>query len=241
MRSMKRTARGSGDETSLFAPVASMGLALAVIGASLGAIAVSRGVPLWLATLMGALVFAGGSELMAVGMATSGAAPLAVVLGGVLLNARHLPYGLALGNVLGRSGPLGRLFGSHLLVDEAVAFALAESDPQRQRRAFWVAGLTLYGVWAPSVFVGGLIGNGVGDPRALGLDAALPAGLLALVLPSLRDRPTLRAVVLGSVVAVVLTPLLAEGLPVLLALFGTLAALPASRGERSGAREEEAA
>lgn len=218
-----------------------MGFALAVIGASLGAIAVSRGVPLWLATLMAALVFAGGSELMAVGMATSGAAPLAVVLGGVLLNARHLPYGLALGNVLGESGPLGRLFGSHLLVDEAVAFALAESDPHRQRRAYWAAGLTLYGVWAPSVFLGGLIGNGVGDPHALGLDAALPAGLLALLLPSLRDRLTLRAVVLGSAVAVVLTPLLPEGLPVLLALFGTLAALPASRDALRGTREEESA
>ncbi|WP_157062794.1 AzlC family ABC transporter permease [Actinopolyspora mortivallis] len=235
---MRRTLGTLRRDSPLIIPVASMALALAVVGASLGAIAVTKGVPLWLVTLMAALVFAGGSELLAVGMATSGAAPFAVVLGGLLLNARHLPYGLALGGMLADSGPVGRLFGSHLLVDEAVAFALAESDPHRRRRAYWAAGLTLYGVWAPSVFLGGLLGDGIGDPRALGLDAALPAGLLALVLPALRDRPTLRAVALGSTVAVVLTPVLEEGLPVLCGLFGMVAALPVATGhsdERSEA------
>ncbi|WP_246195594.1 AzlC family ABC transporter permease [Halopolyspora algeriensis] len=205
--------------------VLSMGTALAVVGCSLGAIAVGKGVPLWLVTLMGLLVFAGGSEFMAVGLISAGAAPVTAVVGGLMLNARHFPFGLAVGDVLGRSR-LARLFGSHIMVDEAVAFALAEQEPQRRRRAYWIAGLTVYGVWAPSILLGGLLGGQIGDPATFGLDAALPAALLALVMPSLRDRPTLRAVVIGAVIAVVATPVLPEGLPVMAALLGVAAALP---------------
>ncbi|MGH3663835.1 MAG: AzlC family ABC transporter permease, partial [Micromonosporaceae bacterium] len=56
----------------------------------------------------------------------------------------------------------------------------------------------------------------------MGLDAAFPAGLLALLLPSLRDRRS-RWVAAGAViVALAATPLTPPGVPVLVAL----AALP---------------
>jgi len=52
--------------------------------------------------------------------------------------------------------------------------------------------------------------------------------LLALVLPALADRGTRNAALLGVVVAVVATPFLPAGLPVLLALAGlVLAGRPA--------------
>jgi hypothetical protein len=42
------------------------------------------------------------------------------------VNARHLPFGLAVGEVLGRR-ETGRLLGSHLLGDEPVAFGAGEA------------------------------------------------------------------------------------------------------------------
>ncbi len=233
MRSLNRTPRQeeSQHDSTFAVRVLSMAVALGLVGCSLGAIAVSKGVPVWLVTLMALLVFAGGSEFMAVGLIASGAAPLTAVLGGLMLNARHLPFGLAVGDMLGRTWP-ARLIGSHLMVDESVAFALAERDPRRQRRAYWTVGLTLYGVWAPSVLLGGLLGRAVGGPEIFGLDAALPAALLALIVPSLRDRPTLRAVLLGAVIAVATAPVLPEGLPVMAALVGVAAALPMPRSAR---------
>ncbi|GAA4618577.1 AzlC family ABC transporter permease [Saccharopolyspora hordei] len=210
---------------ALVRDVLSMALAMAIVGASLGAIAVSEGVPLWMITLMGAVVFAGGSEFMAVGLLAAGAAPVTAVLSGLLLNARHLPFGLAVGGLFGRSWPR-RLLGSHLMVDESVAFALAQDTPEEKRRAYWLTGTALYCAWAPSVFLGGLLGQGVGDPGAFGLDAAMPAALLALIVPSLREFRTLRAVVVGVLVAVLTTPVLPEGLPVVAALVGLAAALP---------------
>ena len=62
------------------------------------------------------------------------------------------------------------------------------------------------------------------------LDAAFPAGLLALLMPSLRDRDTRLVALLGAAVAVALTPILPAGLPVLCALLGLAALFIPRRG-----------
>ncbi|MFR9731881.1 AzlC family ABC transporter permease [Saccharopolyspora sp. MS10] len=239
MRSLWRTMR-SWWRDKLIRDLVALVPALAVVGASLGAIAVTKGVPLWLITLTAAAVFAGGSEFMLVGLLTAGAAPATAVLGGLLLNARHFPYGLAVGGLLGNRW-LDRLVGSHLMVDESVAFALAERDPARRRRAYWLTGTAVFLTWVPSVALGGLLGQVVGDPNRFGLDAALPAAILALIVPALRDAPTLRAVLGGVVLAVATTPVLPDGLPVLVALLGVVLALPVRRGPRPEAERQEVA
>ena len=61
------------------------------------------------------------------------------------------------------------------------------------------------------------------DPAVLGVDAAYPAALVALLLPSLRRADARRAGLLGGAVAVAVTPWLPAGLPVLLGLTGLLA------------------
>lgn len=94
MSSASRTYEGLGG--AFLGKMLSMAVAMALVGCSLGAIAVSKGIPLWLVTLMAALVFAGGSEFMAVGLLSGGAAPITAVVGGLMLNARHFPFGLAI-------------------------------------------------------------------------------------------------------------------------------------------------
>lgn len=217
-------------DRSLVRDVAAIAAAAGVIGASFGAIAVAAGLSVWLASLMSMVVFAGGSQFMAVGVVAGGGSPVAAVLAGLLLNARHLPFGLAIADVLGRSWPM-RLLGSHLMVDESVAFALAQRDPARRRAAYWLCGGTLFFGWNLGVVVGAVAGRALGDPDAMGLDAAFPAAMLALLLPSLlgprkeeqgasgRKAAVTRKVALaGAVIALATTPVLPAGLPVLLAL-----------------------
>lgn len=224
VRTLQRTAILWRDTTVRNA--LSVALALGIVAASLGAIAVTSGVPLWLATVMGVLVFAGGSEFLVVGMMTGGASAITAVAGGLMLNARHLPFGFAVGGLLREYGWGKRLLATHLMVDESVAAALAQQDPRERTRAYWITGILLYSAWAPGVLLGGLLGRAIGDPDVLGLDAALPAALFALITPALREHRVLRAAVLGAVLAVVTTPVLPEGLPVLVALLGVAAALP---------------
>ncbi|MGK5518940.1 AzlC family ABC transporter permease [Micromonospora sp. URMC 107] len=221
--------------------VAALGAAMVAVGASFGAVAVAAGLPGWAAVVMSVLVYAGGAQFMAVGLVAAGS-PLAAVLAGLLLNARHLPFGLALGDSVGR--PLRhRLLGSHLLTDETAAFALARPAGAARRRAFWLAGTLLFVAWNAGTVLGVLAGGVVGDPAAFGLDAAFPAGLVALLLPTLRDRDTRRAALAGAALAVLATPLLPAGLPVLLALAGpaVLAVTAARRDRRRGGEPAPAA
>ncbi|MER5335616.1 AzlC family ABC transporter permease [Micromonospora sp. NPDC002717] len=228
MRTVQRTVEGAAVRD-----VAAIGAAMVAVGASFGAVAVAAGLPGWAAVVMSVLVYAGGAQFMAVGLVATGS-PLAAVLAGLLLNARHLPFGLALADSIGR--PLWRrLLGSHLMTDEATAFALARPAGNARRRAFWLAGTLLFLAWNVGTVLGVLAGGVVGDPAAFGLDAAFPAGLIALLLPALRDRDTRRVALAGAVLAVLATPLLPAGLPVLLALAGpaVLAVAAVRRGRRA--------
>jgi 4-azaleucine resistance transporter AzlC len=227
MRTADRTV-----DTSLVRDVGAIGLAVFAVGMSFGAIAVAAGLPAWAVVAMSLVVFAGGSQFMAVGLVAAGN-PFAAVLAGLLLNARHLPFGLAVADAVG-TGWRRRLIGSHILVDESVAFTMARSDPASRHRAYWLTGATLFVSWNVGGVLGVLLGGAVGDTDALGLDAAFPAGLIALLLPSLRDRETRDVALAGALVAVVTTPLLPAGLPVLLALSGLLL-MRRARSDRAAA------
>ncbi len=215
MRTIWRTA-----DRALFRDVAALAAAVGFVGLSFGAIATAAHLPLWAIVAMSALVFAGGSQFLAVGLISAGN-PVAAVFAGLLLNARHLPFGMAVADVVGR-GP-ARLLGAHLMVDESVAFALSQPEPARRRAAYWLTGGALFVGWNVCALAGALLGAAAGNPATFGLDAAFPAGLLALLLPGLRvpgrqDPAAPWVAAAGAVVAVAATPVAPAGLPVLLAL-----------------------
>ncbi|WIM98032.1 AzlC family ABC transporter permease [Actinoplanes oblitus] len=207
--------------------VAALAAATLAVGASFGAITMAYGLPAWLAPLMSVVVFAGGAQFLAVGLFAAGN-PIAAVFAGLLLNARHLPFGLAVADTLGTRWR-DRLIGSHLMTDEVVAFTLAERTPAARRKVYWLVAISLVIAWNVGVLLGVLLGGATGDPDAFGLDAAFPAGLIALILPSLRDRDTRLVALTGAALAVLLTPVLPAGLPVLAALLGLLVLLFPSR------------
>jgi 4-azaleucine resistance transporter AzlC len=223
MRSIWRTI-----DRALVRDVLAIAMAVAVIGASFGAVTVTSGLPWWLAPALSVLVFAGGAQFLAVGVLAAGGGPIAAVLGALLLNSRLLPYGLAIADTIG-SGRVAKFLGSHLVTDETVAFAIGQPSRERSRAAFWLCGVALFVCWNLGTMAGVLAGRVIGDPDAFGLDAAFPAALLALVLPSLRDAATVRPALLGAAIALATTPFLPPGVPILLAL-GGLVLMPRKDG-----------
>ena len=208
-------------------------LAVWFIGLSYGAIAVASGFPLWVPAAQSVLVLAGASEFLFIGIVAAGGNPLAAAAAGLLVNARHLPYGLALPDMTGpdmtgpdMTGPgrpmkrsMKRLLGSHVMNDESVMFALAQEDLPRKRAAYWACGLGVLLCWPAGAVLGALIGSVIADTGAFGLDAMFPAVILALIVPALRERQLRRAALTGAVIALATTPFLPPGLPELLALF----------------------
>jgi 4-azaleucine resistance transporter AzlC len=206
-------------------------LAVWFIGLSYGALAVASGFPLWVPAALSVLVLAGASEFLFIGIVAAGGNPIAAALAGLLVNARHLPYGLALPDMTGpdMTSPdvpgrgWRRLLGSHVMNDESVVFALAQEDLPRKRAAYWACGLGVLLCWPAGAVLGALLGGVIGNTNAFGLDAMFPAVILALIVPSLRDRATVRAALAGAAIALAAAPFLPAGLPVLLALSGVLA------------------
>ncbi|MEU6588353.1 AzlC family ABC transporter permease [Streptomyces sp. NPDC046881] len=219
MRSAQRTA-ATGSHGSLVRNSSLVWLASGVVGVSFGAVSVAGGLPVWVPVLMSLVVYAGSAQFSAVGVLLAGGGPVAAVATGLLLNTRTAAFSLAVAEILG-TGRAARFLGAHLVTDETVAFALAQPDPVRQRRAFWVSGLGLFAVWNLGVLAGAMAGSALGDTARYGLDAAFPAVLAALVLPALRaDATVRRCALLGAALALAVTPAVPAGVPVLLALAG---------------------
>ncbi|MGW5310298.1 AzlC family ABC transporter permease [Nocardia thailandica] len=204
--------------------IAAACFAVGVFGVSYGASTIASGFPVWMPVVMAVTVLAGGSELLFFGIVAAGGSPLAAVAAGLLLNARHLPYGLSAPEVFGRGWR--RMLGIHVLNDESVAFAQAPGAPDRKRAAYWACGIGVALCWPLGAALGAVLGSLVPDTHALGLDAVFPVILLALILPALADRATLRPVLIGAAVAVAVSPVVPAGVPILLALTGLLFARP---------------
>ncbi len=213
MRSIWRTL---GRDT--FSGIAAVCLAVGVIGVSYGATAVTTGLPAWLPIVLGIVVLAGGAEFLFIGIVAAGGSPIAAVLAGLVVNARHLPYGLSVPDVVGTGWR--RFLGVHLMNDESVAMSLAQPDAERKRAAYWACGFGVLLAWPVGAALGAVIGSFVPDTAAFGLDAVFPAVLLALIVPALRDIATRRAALVGAVAAVASAPFLPAGMPVLVALSG---------------------
>jgi 4-azaleucine resistance transporter AzlC len=199
------------------------GLAVAVTAISFGVLA--RPVMGTVAPIvMSIVVFSGAAQLGSLAILTAGGSIGAAIAAGVLLNARYLAMGLALAPSLG-----GRLLSRAAFGMATVDASWAAASTGDGRFDPWyMVGVTVpqYIGWVLGTVVGVLVGSSLGDPRALGLDALFPAFFVALLYEEARGRRKLVAAGGGAGIALVLTPFLPPGLPILAA---SLAAVVASR------------
>ncbi len=140
---------------------------------------------------MSLIVFAGSAQFVAVGMLTSGASYVLIVLTTLVVNLRHLLYGASVAPYLRRVSGARKAALSFLLTDEAFALVIAHfRQPGVEPSAAYYLGVAsvLYVGWAIATAVGLALGGLVPDPAALGLDFALPATFIALLVPQLKSR-----------------------------------------------------
>ena len=113
-------------------------------------------------------------------------------------------------------GPLSRFLKAQLVVDESWAIA-ARGDGVFDAGRLVGAGIVLWLAWVGGTIVGAIGGEALGDPTALGLDAAFPALFLALLVSQLRSRRAVAAAVLGAGIAIALVPMTPPGVPIIAA------------------------
>lgn len=113
-------------------------LAVGVVGMSYGSLAVAYGFPLWVPLLLSVSVLAGASEFMFIGIVASGGSPLAAAAAGLLVNARHIPFGVTVRELVGRRAL--SFIGCHIMNDESVVFGLSQPTPAQRKAAYWLCG-----------------------------------------------------------------------------------------------------
>ncbi|MFB9375392.1 AzlC family ABC transporter permease [Kineococcus gynurae] len=200
--------------------------ATTLVGITFGALGAGEGWPAWAVAAASVLVCAGSAQFLLVALLSAGAGLPTAIAAALLLNLRLLPLAFAARDLLPARGP-ARLLALHLVTDETVAFA----------RTHGRAGMRTL---APMLFLGWNLGTVLGlalvslvpDTAALGLDAAFPAALLALVVPALRERSTRVLALAGAAMALVAVPVTPPGVPVVLSLLALAPA--AARLRRTG-------
>jgi 4-azaleucine resistance transporter AzlC len=206
---------------------APLAIAVAGFGISFGVLARAADMGVLSPIVMSMATFAGSAQFAAVSIREAGGTVAAAVTAAILLNARYGPIGVSVAPSL-KGGRLSRFLHAQLVVDESWALA-ARGDGRFDHHVLVGAGLTLYAAWVAGTAIGALSGDALGDPAALGLDAAFPALFLALLVPQLRSRESRGAATVGAAVALALTPFAPPGVPIICASVGCLLGLRTRR------------
>lgn len=171
------------------------------LGLAYGVLMQSKGYgPLW-SVLMSAVAFGGSMQFVAITLLTSAFDPLQAFLLSVMVNARHIFYGLSL---LGKYRGLGRVRGFliYTLCDETFSLVSSLEPPEHVERRdfyFWIS-LLDYSYWIIGTALGGLVG-GLVPFDTTGMDFALTALFVVLFLEQWYHRENQPAGVVGILCA----------------------------------------
>ena len=130
------------------------------LGMSYGILARSEELPAWLPILTSLIIFGGSLEFVSVTLLTSAFAPLQAFLVGLMVQARHLFYGVSMLKKYkntGRKKPY-LIYG---LCDETFSVNYTVNPPENISRNWFMLFVTLlnHSYWVIGVTVGSLIGS----------------------------------------------------------------------------------
>jgi len=173
-----------------------------LVGTTFGVVARQSGLEWVEIVAMSVLVFAGASQFAMVRL-FSESAPIPIVIASVLfINLRHLLMATSLRPQLQRLPLARRLFAAFFLTDEA--FAMATGHFRRGGRSvayYFTFAIALFVLWNVGTVVGIAVGGVIGDPRRLGVDFAITATFIGIVVLAIRNQADVIVALLAAVVA----------------------------------------
>lgn len=190
--------RGIYDSLPVMLGVIPFGITYGVVGLAVG---LTPGETL----LMSLLVFAGAAQFICTSMIGIGIVDFSlIVFTTLLINLRHLLMGASLTPFVGRL-PLSRqallAFG---MADETYAITMDRIQKRGYDESYQLGSNSAgYITWSLSTMVGIFLGKYIPDPLAWGLDFAMPATFLAMLIPRLANRVSIAVFCASAVIAVV--------------------------------------
>ncbi|HEX9495746.1 MAG TPA: AzlC family ABC transporter permease [Candidatus Limnocylindria bacterium] len=195
-----------------------------VVGTTFGIVASRSGLSPAEIVAMSLFVFAGASQFAMLQLFKDGAAWPFIAATVLLINLRHLLMAAALRPYFAGVSTARRLAAAFVLTDEAFAMSIGWFRRGRTELAYYATfAVALYVLWNASTVIGMLVGPSIGEPRRFGVDFAITATFIAIVVLGVRHRSDAIVAVVAALLASTLVLLGASVIAVVAA--GALAPL----------------
>lgn len=194
-----------------------------------GAVAVTSGISPLGAMGLSLIVFAGSAQFIGVGLVAQGVSIPIIVLTTFIVNLRHALYSASLAPYMKGLSQKWLIPLGFWLTDESYAVVIRHFDqqPDAPHKQWFFLGseVFMYVNWQLCTVIGIVAGQQFKDAAQWGLDFAMIATFIAIVVPLIRTRPVLACVLVSGASA-----LLTYGLPnkmglILSALLGIAAGM----------------
>lgn len=160
------------------------------VGFAFGVLAVKNGIQPALAIAMSVLMFSGSGQFVFASLWGNGAGILSTSAAVCIVNLRYMLMSAAEAPWLGRASRLKRfLLGMGITDESFVVHATAlQSGWKLDTATMFVCNQTIQAAWVAGSAIGAFCGSLVDDVRPLGLDYAITAMFLALLVPQCSSR-----------------------------------------------------
>ena len=194
----------------------SVSFTVGLYGTAFGAASIAAGFSVLQTCLLSLLAFSGASQFAVVGVMGAGGTAIAAIATASLLGVRNMLYALRMAPLLHVSG-FRKVVAAQVTIDESTGVALSQEQlgTEAMKQGFWLTGFGVYIFWNIFTLLGALGAKAMGNPSAWSLDAAVPAAFLGLVWPRLTNKLERALAVCALVLAVLLSPVLSAGLPII--------------------------
>jgi branched chain amino acid efflux pump len=168
-------------------------LGVAVYGAAYGLLAAQAGFSPLKIGVMGVIVYAGSSQIIATQQLMAGAGVAASVFAGLALNLRLLLVTASIRDVFAGRPAWQSALGAHLTADENWALTLAARAKGRKVGYVYLVGggFCQMVIWCSATVLGVVFAEAIPEPKALGMNFAFTAAFIAIARSMWRGRPDL--------------------------------------------------
>lgn len=161
-------------------------------GVSYGILSVQAGLSIIETQLMSIIVFAGAAQFMALGMIQAGVSIPLIIMSTFLINLRHMVMGLSLSPYLAKTGPWWHRILAFGMTDESYIASIThyrKAAPEHADPYFALGSSTLLFIgWQLMTITGTLTGSSIANPLDWGLDFAMPATFLVMLLAQITSK-----------------------------------------------------
>lgn len=172
------------------------------VGFAYGVLAQKSGLSNVNTLLMSLLVYAGSAQLIAVGLFAALANPLAIVATTFIVNLRHVLMSAALAPYLGRWSKIRlALFSAHMTDETFALHASRFAKGEIGVSETFGINIIAHSTWVGSTALGLAASTLITDVRPIGLDFALPAMFIALLLGQMKSRLHLGVALFAGIVS----------------------------------------